>query len=62
MWENKTIFMGNASLDSKASFLKLHSFSCNIDMIAGASFGYCALAHETTSNTHVGCSDSTGVI
>ena len=24
--------------------------------------GYCALAHETTSNTHVGCSDSTGVI
>ena len=61
MWENKTIFMGNASLDSKASFLKLHSFSCNIDMIAGASSGTVHW-HETTSNTHVGCSDSTGVI
>ena len=39
MWGSKTIFMGNASLDSKASFLKLHSFSCNIDMIVGASSG-----------------------
>ena len=24
--------------------------------------GYSALAHETTPNTHVGCSDTTGVI
>ena len=39
MWENKTIFMGNASLDSKASFLKLNSFSCNNDMIPGVSSG-----------------------